>query len=90
MGHGVCVKVQIYAGRKTQLTNAFPMMSKGDVGVTLMELIQKVGVPNLLFSNNAKKNLSKKVKDILNWYSINNHQCAPHHQHQNYAERVIQ
>ena len=72
------------------MTNAFPMTSKGDVGGTLMELIRKVGAPNLLFSDNAKENLSKKVKEILNWYSIDDHQCEPHHQHQNYAERVIQ
>ena len=89
-GHAGCEKVQIYAGRHTQLTNAFPMTTKGDVGGTLMELIRKSGAPNLLFSDNAKENLSKKVKDILNWYSIDDHQCEPHHQHQNYAERVIQ
>lgn len=81
---------QIYAGKKTQLTHAFPMKSETEIGATLMELIRKVGAPNLLFSDNAKAEIGKTVQDILRWYSIKDHQSEPHHQHQNYAERVIQ
>ena len=46
--------------------------------------------PNALFSDNAKAQIGKTVKEILRMYAIKDFQCEPHHQHQNFAERQIQ
>ena len=57
---------------------------------TLMDFIQGHGAMHGLFSDNAKVETSKVVKDILWLYNIYDLQSEPHHQHQNPAERHIQ
>jgi hypothetical protein len=89
-GHGGATMAQIYCGKKTQLTAAFPMKSESEMPATLQDFIRKNGAPNLLFSDNAKVQIGKTVDSILRHYGIDDHQSEPHHQHQNYAERKIQ
>jgi hypothetical protein len=43
-----------------------------------------------LFGDNAKSQIGKTVLEILRMYAIKEFQCEPHHQHQNYADRLIQ
>ena len=57
---------------------------------TLMDFIRGHGAMRGLFSDNAKVETSKVVKDILWLYNIYDLQSEPHHQHQNPAERRIQ
>ena len=45
---------------------------------------------DLLISDQAKVEISNRVKDITCAYCIDNHQSEAHHQHQNKAERKIQ
>ena len=89
-GHGGSTMAQIYCGKKTQLTAAFPMKSETEMPATLQDFIRKEGAPNLLFSDNAKVQIGKTVNSILRHYGIDDHQSEPYHQHQNYAERRIQ
>ena len=44
----------------------------------------------MLISDRAQAEVSKRVKDILRSFVINNWQSEPHYQHQNYAERIYQ
>jgi transposase InsO family protein len=89
-GHGGSTMAQIYCGKKTQLTAAFPMKSESEMPATLQDFIRKEGAPNLLFSDNAKVQIGKTVQSILRHYGIDDYQSEPYHQHQNYAERRIQ
>ena len=41
-------------------------------------------------SDNAKSEMSTKVKELHRMYCVKDHQSEPHYQHQNYAERRIQ
>ena len=66
------------------------MQSESQMPGTLEDFIRQVGTPNVLFSDNAKVQIGAKVRNILHHYSIDDFQCEPHHQHQNYAERRIQ
>jgi transposase InsO family protein len=89
-GHGGCMMAQIFCGKKTQLTAAYPMKSESEMPATLQEFIRKEGAPNLLFSDNAKVQIGAAVNAILRHYGIDDHQSESYHQHQNYAERRIQ
>ena len=42
-----------------------------------------------LISNDAQAEISKRVKDILCAYAIDDWQSEPYHKHQNFAERMI-
>ena len=44
----------------------------------------------MLISDRAQAEVSKRVKDILRSFVINDWQSEPHYQHQNYAERIYQ
>jgi hypothetical protein len=54
MGHGGATMVQLYAGKMSQYTHAFPMQ----------------WTPNVVFSDNAKVQIGAKVRNILHHYSI--------------------
>jgi hypothetical protein len=53
---------------------------------TLEDQIRERGAMDVLISDRAKIEISKKVKDLLRAYRIKDHQSEPHHQHQNFAE----
>ena len=89
-GHGGCTMLQLFAGMTSSYLFGVPMRTEKDVPSSLEELIRKVGAPIGLFSDNAKSELSRAVKDILRMYCIKDAQSEPGYQHQNYAERRIQ
>jgi len=81
---------QVYCGRSSQLTAVYAMHTESEMPATLEDFIRQNGAPRLLFSDNAKVQVGKTVQDILRLYHIDDFQCEPHHQHQNYAKRRIQ
>jgi hypothetical protein len=82
--------LQLFAGMTSSYLFGVPMRSEKDVSSSLEDLIRKVGTPIGLFSDNAKSELSRAVKDILRMYCIKDAQSEPGYQNQNYAERRIQ
>ena len=89
-GHGGATMVQLYTGKESHLTEAFPMSSQTQFPQTFMDFIRKRGAPNALLSDGAKAELGKKVVDILRHYHIRDEQSEPYYQNQNPAERRIQ
>jgi hypothetical protein len=90
LDHAGATMVQLYCGCDSQFTAVFPMTTEKNMHHTLEDFIRQYGAPHTLFSDNAKTQIGKAVQDILRIYAINDFQCEPHHQHQNYAERRIQ
>ena len=82
--------LQLFCGCTTHLTAVFPMKTDHEMSRTFEDFIRTYGAPNALFSDNAKSQIGKAVKEILRMYAIKDFQCEPHHQHQNPAERQIQ
>jgi hypothetical protein len=80
---------QIYAGKSSSKLVAYGMNSESQMPNTLEDLIRKHGAPNCLFSDNAKVQIGKRVRDILRLYSIKDFQSEPEYQHQNFAEQKI-
>ena len=80
LGHGGATMAQIYV-TKELFTAAFPMQSESQMPGTLQDYIRKYGAPLLLFLDNAKVQIGKKVQEILRWYKIDDAQCEPHYQH---------
>jgi hypothetical protein len=66
------------------------MQREGNISGTLEDFIRQYGAPNSLFSDNAKSQIGKAVREILHIYAIKDFQCEQHHQHQNFAECHIQ
>jgi hypothetical protein len=66
------------------------MKTDHEMAGTLEDFIRSYGAPNALFSDNARAQIGKTVREILRMYAIKDFQCEPHHQHQNFAERQIQ
>jgi hypothetical protein len=89
-GHGGATMAQIFCGRRTQLTKAYPMQRESQMPDTLQSFINDAGAPNLLISDNSKVQILGKVDTILRYFQIKDHQSEPEHQHQNYVERRIQ
>ena len=90
VGHGGCTMVQLYVGRKSQVTEIFPMSTESEMHKTLSQFISLHGAPDCLFSDNAKAQIGNNVQDILRHYHIKQKTSEPHQQNQNYAERRIQ
>jgi hypothetical protein len=81
---------QLYVGKTSTFTVIFGMRSENQMPETLQDFIQTYGAPTGLFSDNAKVETSKAIKDILRHYAIKDMQSEANHQHQNYAERRVQ
>jgi hypothetical protein len=65
------------------------MRREGNNSGTLADLIRQCGAPNSLFSDNAKSQIGKAVRENFRMYAFKDFQCEPHHQHRNFAERRI-
>jgi hypothetical protein len=89
-GHGGATMIQLFCGTTSLLTAGYPMKTGDEMAGTLEDFIRSFGAPNALFSDNAKNQIGKAVREILRMYAIKDFQCEPHHQHQNPAERRIQ
>ena len=90
LGHGGSTMLQLYCGCSSHLLAVYPMKTDHEMAHTLEDFIRSYGAPNALFSDNARAQIGKAVKEILRMYAIKDFQCEPHHQHQNRAERHIQ
>jgi hypothetical protein len=90
LGHGVTTMVQLFCGCQSLLTAVYPMRREGSISGTLEDFIRQYSVPNSLFSDNAKSQIGKAVREFLRMYAIKDFQSESHHQHQNFAEQHIQ
>jgi hypothetical protein len=66
------------------------MKRKSQFAHTFEDFVCTHGAPNALLSDNACAQIGKQALQILRMYAIDNMQCKPHHQHQNYPERRIE
>ena len=62
------------------------MKTDGQFVNTLEDVIRKRGAMDMLITDGARAEISKRVLDILRAYAISNWQSEPHYQHQNFAE----
>jgi hypothetical protein len=85
IGHVGTTMLPLHFGYKSQLTAAFTMKTESEMSGTPQYFIRFHGAPNSLFSDNAKAQTGRAVKEILRIYAIKDFQCVPHHQHQNLA-----
>ena len=77
---------QIYVGRKSLVIDVFGMHSTKQFVNTLEDVIRKRGAMDLLISDGATVELSKRVLDILRYLIIKNWQSERNCQRQNYCE----
>ena len=80
---------QIFAGRRTTVTDVYPLRTQSDIPAKLEDNIRERGAMDCFISDGAKANLSNGTTDLLRLYCIDDYQSEPHHQHQNYAENKI-
>ena len=80
---------QLFVGRRSLVTDVYPLKSLKEFVNTVEDEIRKRGAMTKLISDSAAVEISKKVKDLLRTYGIDDWQSEPHHQHQNPAERRI-
>ena len=79
---GTTVKMaQIYVGRKTLVTDVYPMTRKNQIPHTLKTNIKDRGAMETIISNGAKAATSAQTKAICNIYTVKDYQSEPHHQH---------
>jgi hypothetical protein len=90
MGHGGTKMVQLLCGCSSLLSAVYPMRRENNIAGTLEDFVRFYGAPTALFSDNAKSQIGRAVQEILCMDAIQEIQCEPHHQHQNYAEGRIQ
>ena len=81
---------QVFVGTDSRVIDVHGVKSDAEFVATLEDEIRHRGAMDLLISDSAKSETSKKVKDILRAYRIHDFQSEPHHQNQNPAERHIQ
>ena len=81
-----CTRAQFFVGRKSCVADCFAVKTDGQFVNTLEDVIRKRGAMDLLITDGAKAEISKRVLDILRAYVIANWQSEPHFQWQNWAE----
>ena len=87
---GTVVKMaQIFVGRKTLVTDVYPMQREAQIPCTLEHNIKDRGAMEIIISDGAKAAIGQRIKAICGIYRIKNYQSEPYHQHQNYAENRI-
>ena len=79
---------QFFIGRKSHFRSARKLGSSDkDFASTLMDEVRKYGAMDKLVSDNAKAEISERVKDILRTFLIDDWQSEPYKGNQNFAER---
>ena len=79
---------QFFIGRKSHFRSVRRLGSSDkDFKSTLEDEIRKYGAMDKLVSDNAKAQISNKVKEILRTYAIDDWQSEPYKGNQNFAER---
>ena len=87
--HSGFIAAQVFVGRFSLVTDVYGMVTDASFVHVLEDNIRKRGAMDMLISDRAKAQVSRKVQDILRMYCIKDYQSEPHHQHQNYAENRI-
>ena len=77
---------QIVVGKRTLVTDVYPLKSQKPFVNTLEDNIRFRGAMAKLISDYAKVEISNKVKDILRMYHSSSWNSEPYHQNQNPAE----
>ena len=75
-------QAQVFVGRDTLVTDAYPMKSVKQFVNTLEDNIRRQGAMDKLLSDSAKTEISNKVMDILRAYHISNWHSEPYHHYQ--------
>ena len=77
---------QIFVGKRTLVTDVYPLKSQKQFVNTLEDNIRFRGAITKLISDYAQVEISNKVKDILRMYHSSSWNSEPYHQNQNPAE----
>ena len=77
---------QIFVGKRTLVTDVYPLKSQKQFVNTLEDNIRFRGAMTKLISDYAKVEISNKVKGILRMYHSSSWNSEPYHQNQNPAE----
>ncbi len=81
---------QIFVGRKTLVSDVYPLKSEKDFPGTLEDNVRERGAMNKLISDRATSTYSQRTLDFLRYLIIGLWQSEPYHQQQNPAEHRIQ
>ena len=81
------VAAQFFVGTTTKFVEVYGMKSDHQFIKTLWDTIRKHGAMDVLVSDRAQVEISKKVNDVLRHLCIRDTQSEPHQQNQNPAER---
>ena len=81
---------QLFVGKKSHIVECFPLTSESYLSESVQDFIRKWGAPNCLFSDNAKSEIGRAVKEILRKYNIRHDTTEPGHSWQIIAERLVQ
>ena len=82
----VVTMAQIFVGKRTLVTDVYPLKSQKQFVNTLEDNIRFWGAMTKLISDYAKVEISNKVKDIHMMYHSSRWNSEPYHQNQNPAE----
>ena len=72
-----CTSACLYVGRKTLVADAYAVKSDNQFINTLEDQIRERGAMDLLISDRAQVEISKKVHDLLRAYRIKDYQSEP-------------
>ena len=79
---------QFFIGRTSNFRSIIPLGSSDkQMARALMDEIRRYGAMDRLISDNAKAQVSARVKEILRTFCIKDWQSEPYKGNQNYAER---
>ena len=82
-------KAAFFEGRESHVMDAYPIRSEKQAPKVTEDNIRQRGAPTKLISDNAKSNVSQRMKDLLRLFHIQDYQSEPHNQQQNFAENGI-
>jgi hypothetical protein len=86
---GALKMAQIFVGRKTLVTDVYPMTSESQIPCPLEHNIKDRGAMETIISDGARAAIGPRIKNICGLFTIKDYQSEPHHQHQNYAENRV-
>ncbi len=79
---------QFFIGRKSDFRSIRPCgKTDGQFARTFYDEIRRYGAMDVIISDSAKSEISKRVQEILRTLVIRDWQSEPHNKNQNYAER---
>ena len=79
---------QFFIGCKSNYRSVYPCgKSDKDVHRCVEDEIRKLGAMDVLVSDRARSQISKKLHDVLRTFGIDDWQSEPHNKNQNFAER---